>query len=145
MPKSHVHLHSNPAFWTYRVRNSAQIFSQIFHDLPHPVRASDGVLTLKYATVRSFISLFVIIVEASWYVMAHAQKPDFVLRRNGRVRLNRRGRPFTRLLTAEVLLISGSNAGYTVFRGSVKDTGYPLPSPVSPSCVTLCHRISTGV
>jgi len=29
--------------------------------------------------------------------------------------------------------ISGSNAGYTMFVGSVKDTGYPLYSPVSPS------------
>ena len=29
--------------------------------------------------------------------------------------------------------ISGSNAGYTMFRGSVKSTGYPLYSPVSPS------------
>jgi len=45
--------------------------------------------------------------------------------------------------------ISGSNVGYTMFRGSVKGTGYPLHSPVSPSlplpCVTLCHHISTGV
>ena len=44
--------------------------------------------------------------------------------------------------------ISGSNAGYTMFRGSVKSTGYPLHSPVSPSiplpCVTVCHHISTG-
>ena len=43
--------------------------------------------------------------------------------------------------------ISGSNAGYTMFRGSVKGTGYPLHSPVSPSlslpCVTVCHHIST--
>jgi len=29
--------------------------------------------------------------------------------------------------------ISGSNAGYTMFRGSVKGTGYSLHSPVSPS------------
>ena len=29
--------------------------------------------------------------------------------------------------------ISGSNAGYTMFRGSVKGTGYPLHSLVSPS------------
>ena len=29
--------------------------------------------------------------------------------------------------------ISGSNAGYTKFRSSVKGTGYPLHSPVSPS------------
>jgi hypothetical protein len=34
--------------------------------------------------------------------MAHAQKPDFVFRRNGRVHLNWRGRQFSRLLTAEV-------------------------------------------
>jgi len=29
--------------------------------------------------------------------------------------------------------ISGSNAGYPMFRGSVNSTGYPLHSPVSPS------------
>jgi hypothetical protein len=44
--------------------------------------------------------------------------------------------------------ISGSNAGYTMFRGSVKSTGYSLRSPVSPSlpllCVTVCHHISAG-
>jgi len=43
----------------------------------------------------------------------------------------------------------GSNAGYTMFRGSVKCTGYPLHSPVSPSlpltCVNVCHHISTGL
>jgi len=81
--------------------------------------------------------------------MAHAQKPDFVFRRNGRVHLNRLGRQFSRLLAAEVLRISGSNAGYTIFRGSVKSTAYPLYSPVSPSlplpCVTVCHYISNGL
>jgi hypothetical protein len=45
--------------------------------------------------------------------------------------------------------ISGSNARYTMFRGSVKSTGYPLHSPVSPSLplpgVTVCHHISTGL
>ena len=45
--------------------------------------------------------------------------------------------------------ISGSNAGYTVFRGSVKSTGYPLHSPVSTSLplpyVTVCHHISNGL
>ena len=45
--------------------------------------------------------------------------------------------------------ISSSNAGFTMFRGSVKSTGYPLHSPVSPSlplpCVTVCHHISTGL
>ena len=40
------------------------------------------------------------------------------------------------------------NAGYTMFRGSVKGTGYAIHSQVSPSlpcpCVNLCHHISTG-
>jgi hypothetical protein len=93
-----------------------------------------------------------VLVEASWNVMAHAQKLDFVFRRNGRVHLNRRGRQFSRLLAAEVCpsaFIVGSNAGFTMFRGSEKGTGYPLHSPVSPSlplsCVTVCHHISSGV
>ena len=41
--------------------------------------------------------------------------------------------------------ISGSNVGYTTFWGSVKSTGYPLHSPVSPSfpilCI-VCHHIT---
>jgi hypothetical protein len=41
------------------------------------------------------------VVEASWNVMAHVQKPDFVFRRNGRVHLNRRGCQFSWLLAAE--------------------------------------------
>ena len=45
--------------------------------------------------------------------------------------------------------ISGSNVGYTMFRGSVKGTGHPLHSPVSPSlphtCFTMCHRVSAGL
>ena len=45
--------------------------------------------------------------------------------------------------------ISCSNAGYTMFWGSVKSTGYPLHLPVSPSlphpCVTVYHHISTGL
>jgi len=44
--------------------------------------------------------------------------------------------------------ISNSNAEYTMFCGSVKSTGYPLYSPVSPSlplpCVTVCHHIATA-
>jgi len=45
--------------------------------------------------------------------------------------------------------MTSSNAGYTMFRGSVRGTGYPLHSPVSPSlplpCVTVCHYISAGL
>ena len=46
-----------------------------------------------------------------------------------------------------IVCISGSNVGYTMFRGSLKSTGYPLHSPFSPSlpflCITVCHHIST--
>jgi hypothetical protein len=41
--------------------------------------------------------------------MAHAQKPDFVFRRKGRVHLNRRGSQFSRLLAAEVWGAAGSD------------------------------------
>jgi len=34
--------------------------------------------------------------------MAHAHKPDFIFRRNGRVHLNGQGRQFSRLLTGEL-------------------------------------------
>jgi len=65
--------------------------------------------------------------------MAHALKPDIVFRRNGRVHLNRRGASVQSTTGSRCVRISGSNAGYTMFRGSVKSTGYPLHSPVSPS------------
>jgi hypothetical protein len=65
--------------------------------------------------------------------MTHAQKPDFVFRRNEQVLLTRPGRQFSRGVR-----INGSNAGYTTFRGGVKSTGYPLYSPVSPSRASPC-------
>jgi len=50
---------------------------------------------------------------------------------------------------SRVVRISCSNAGYTTFRGSVKVTGYPLHSPVSPSlplpCVIVCHQVSNAL
>jgi hypothetical protein len=43
---------------------------------------------------------------------------------------------------SRALRISGSNAGYTMFRGSVKCTGYPLHSPVSPfTSLPVSHRV----
>jgi hypothetical protein len=42
------------------------------------------------------------LVEASWNVMARAQKTDFIIRQNGRVHLSRRRRQFSRLLADEV-------------------------------------------
>ena len=87
-------------------------------------------------------------VDCVWNVMAHAQKPHFVFRRNGRVHLNRQGRQFSRLLAAEVCA-SAVVMLDTPSSEAVKGTGYPLHSPVSPSitllCVTVCHQVSTGL
>ena len=80
--------------------------------------------------------------------MAHAQKPDLVFRRNGRVHLNLQGASVQSTTGSRGVRISGSNAGYTMFRDSVEGTGYLLRSPVSPSlphpCVTVCHHISAA-
>jgi len=88
-------------------------------------------------------------VQASWNVMAHAQKPDFVFRAKRTSPFKSAGASVQSTTGSRGVRIGGSNAGYTMFRGSVKTTGYPLHSPVSPSlplpCVTLCHHISTGV
>ena len=35
--------------------------------------------------------------------------------------------------------------GYTMFRGSVKGTGYPLQFRLPFPCVTVCHHVSTGL
>ena len=72
-----------------------------------------------------------------------------VFRRNGRVHLNRREASVQSTTGSWGVRISGSNAGYTMFRDSVKSTDHPLHSPVSLSlplpCVTVCHHISTGL
>jgi hypothetical protein len=56
----------------------------------------------KISNPYSLSSTFDWQIDCVWNVMAHAQKPDFVFRRNGRVHLNRRGRQFSRILAAEV-------------------------------------------
>jgi len=47
-------------------------------------------------------ALETLVVNCVWNVMAHAQKPDYVFPRNGRVHLNRGGRQFCRLLAGEL-------------------------------------------
>jgi len=98
---------------------------------------------------RSGLRMYINVIDCIWNVMAHVRKPDFVFLRNGRVHLNRRGASVQSATGSRGVRISGSNAGYTMFRGSVKGTGYPLRSPVSPSlllpCVTVCHHISSGL
>ena len=84
--------------------------------------------------------------------MAHSQKPHFVFWAKRMSPFKSAGASVQSTTGSRGVRISGSNvsnAGYTVFRGSVKGTGYPLYSPVFPSlphpCVTVCHQISTGL
>ena len=59
--------------------------------------------------------------------MAHAQKADLVLRAKRTSPSKSSGRASVQSTTgSRGVRISGSNAGYTMFGGSVKGTGYPL-------------------
>jgi len=89
-----------------------------------------------------------LVVEASWNVMAHAQKPDFVFWRNGRVHLNRRGSQFSRLLAANVcasaVVMLATPCSEVVWRVLAIHSIHQFPIP-PPSCVIVCHHISAGV
>jgi hypothetical protein len=92
------------------------------------------VCCLNHQGTSSLISLTTPwVLDRLWNVMTHTQKPDFVFQRNGLVHLNRRGASVQSTTGSRGVRVSGSNAGYTMFRDSVKSTGYPLHSPVSPS------------
>jgi len=76
--------------------------------------------------------------------MAHAQKPEFIFRRNGRVHLNRRGRQFSRLLAdkvwASALVMLDSPRSEVVWE-------YWLPTPFASFPFTsppVRHRVPSG-
>jgi len=77
--------------------------------------------------------------------MAHAQKPDFVFRRNGRIHLNRRGRQFSRLLAAEVcaseVVMLDTPCSEVVWRvlatHSIRRFPLHFPSRASPCAITF--------
>jgi len=78
-------------------------------------------------------------------MMAHAQKPDFVFRRNGRVHLNRRGHQFSRLLATEVcasaVVMLDTPCSEVVWRvlaiHSIRQLPLHFPSRSSPCAVTF--------
>ena len=90
-------------------------------------------------------------VDCFWNVMALAQKPDFVFRRNGRVHLNRRGRQFSRLLAAEVcasaVVMLDTSCSEVVWRvlatHSIRQFPLYFPSRASP-CVIRFQLDSTS-
>ena len=88
-----------------------------------------------------------IFLDCVWNVMAHTQKPHFRLSTKRTIPFKSTGVSVRSTTGSRGVRIGGSNAGYTVFRGSVKGTSYPVHSPVFPSLplpsVTVCHHIST--
>ena len=85
------------------------------------------------------------LVDCVWNVMAHAQKPDLVFRRNGRVHLNRRGRQFSRLLATEVcasaVVMLDTACSEVVWRElathSIRQFPLHFPSRASPCAITF--------
>jgi len=91
---------------------------------------------------RAYVHL---LVDCVWNVMANAQKPQFVSRRNGRVHWNRRERQFSRLLTAEVfasaLVMLDTPCSEVVWRvlatHSIRQFPFHFPSRASPYAITF--------
>jgi len=75
----------------------------------------------------------------------HAQKPDFVFRRNGQFHLNRRGRQFSRLLAAKVwasaVVMLDTPCSEVVWRvlatQSIRQFPLHFPSRASPCAITF--------
>ena len=89
--------------------------------------------------------------------MAHAQEPEFVFRRNGRVHLNRRGRQFSRLLAAEVcasaVVMLDTPRSEVVWRvlatHSIRQFPLHFPSRASPRAIrfqthSTCHTVTVS-
>jgi hypothetical protein len=66
------------------------------------MRLTDRRSTRNLSATEIAALSHIYMIDCFWNVMAHAQNPDLVFRRNGRVHLNRRGRQFSRLLAAKV-------------------------------------------
>jgi len=77
--------------------------------------------------------------------MAHAQKPDFVFRRNERVHLNRQGHQFSRLLAVQVyasaVVMLDTPCSEVVWRvlatRSIRQFPLHFPSRASPCTITF--------
>jgi hypothetical protein len=84
--------------------------------------------------------------------MAHAQKPDFVFRRNGLVNSNRQGLQFSRLLAAEVgvsaVVMLGTPSSEVVWRvlatHPIRHFSLYFPSRASPCAITFQLDFTSG-
>jgi len=94
-----IHFPKTKSWYYLKIRITYSICTQVKNKNQEAARSTVPLQHLLAPLTHNATCAY---VEASWNVMAHAQKPDFVFRRNGRVHLNRRGRQFSRRLAAEV-------------------------------------------
>jgi len=128
------------SFITFEV-NTKQLLAQLVPLLGHTTPPSPWELPCGF-TVPFLRGVW---VEASWNVMTHTQNPDFSVRRNGRVHLNRRGRQFSRLLEAEVcasaVVMLDTPCSEVVWRVlatySIRQFPLHFPSRASPCAITF--------
>ena len=110
------------------------LYSTIHHYISHTLNPTyDGLFPSSVG------------VEARWNVKAHAQKRDFVFRRNGRVHLNRQGPQFSRLLAADLcasaVVMLDTPRSEVVWRvlatHSIRQFNLHFPSCTSPRAITF--------
>ena len=114
-----------------------------------PCISSGSVVTLSWKFTLLDCHWFIILlqnidtwVEASWNVMAHAQETRFRLSAKRTSPFKSAGASVQSTTGSRGVRISGSNAGYIMFRGSVKCTGYPLHSTSFPfTSPPVRHRV----
>jgi hypothetical protein len=132
-----------------RPEKSYRLLCVVVCDLENLMKGRPGPLGGCSARNKQANKQNIWLINCVWNVMAHAQKPDFVFRRNGRVHLSRRGRHFSRLLAAEVcasaVLILDTPCSEVVWRVLATHSIHQFPLHFPLPCVTVCHHFSTGL
>jgi len=130
-----------------RVCSSSTVVSSV-HGVAHGLALTLlANVVMKSASVWAFrlVPPGKLSVDCVWNVMAHAQRPDFFLRRDGRVYLSRRGRQSSLLLAAEVcasaVVMLDTPCSEEVWRvlatHSICQFPLYLPSRASPCAITF--------
>jgi len=140
--------------WTFRRTSLAPSSSQmrINSDIMPPFSEQIIIHFVTPETVKSRNSWIYryslhssLSVDRVWNVISHAQKTDFVFRRNGRDHLNRRGRQVSRLLVAEecasVVVMLDTPCFEAVWRvranHTIRQFPHHFPSHASPCAITF--------
>jgi len=147
-PHTHTHTHTYTHTHTPRPTHT-HAYTRI-HTHPHPpththIHTHPQPPPHTHTHTRMNVTGSEAAVDCVWNVMAHAQKPYFVFRRNLLVLLYRRGRQFIRILAAEtyasavVMLDTPCSevVGRVLATHSIRQFPLHFPSRVSPFAITF--------